>query len=152
MKEDQIKDLKDVWEGFQKACDEQNKFLHIISISKEQFLKDQDKLIPIFTGVLPRSIKPDDNSNVYKSILSLNELINIPSIDNLRNILANDLDEVKEEPYIKKNKLNLLQEALPKQDLKEFKELSKIIGQIMEINNLPKEDFKEEIKSFVRII
>ena len=41
-----------------------NKFLHIISISKEQFLKDQDKLIPIFTGVLPRSIKPDDNSNI----------------------------------------------------------------------------------------
>jgi len=51
LKEDQIKDLKEVWEGFQKACDEKNKFIHIISISKEQFLKDQDKLIPIFTGV-----------------------------------------------------------------------------------------------------
>ena len=150
LKEDQIKDLKEVWEGFQKACDEQNKFLHIISISKEQFLKDQDKLIPIFTGVLPRNIKPDDNSNVYKSILSLNELSNTPSIDNLRNILANDLDEVKEEPYIKKNKLNPLQEALPKQDQKEFKELSKCIGQIMRINNLPKEDFKKEIKSVVK--
>ena len=150
LKEDQIKDLKEVWEGFQKACDEQNKFLHIISISKEQFLKDQGKLIPIFTGVLPRSIKPDDNSSVYKSILSLNELNNTPSIDNLRNILANDLDEVKEEPYIKKNKLNPLQEALPKQDPKEFKELSKYIGQIMKINNLPKEDFKKEIKNIVK--
>ena len=150
LKEDQKKDLKEVWEGFQKACDEQNKFLHIISISKEEFLKDQGKLIPIFTGVLPRSIRPDDNSNVYKSILSINELSNTPSIDNLRNILANDLDEVKEEPYIKKNKLNPLQEALPKQDQKEFKELSKCIGQIMRINNLPKEDFKKEIKSIVK--
>ena len=150
LKEDQIKDLKEVWEGFQKACDEQNKFLHIISISKDQFLKDQDILIPIFTGVLPRSIKPDDNSNVYKPILSLNELSNTPSIDNLRNILANDLDEVKEEPYIKKVKLNPLQESLPKQDSKEFKELSKCIGQIMKINNLPKEEFKKEIKSIVK--
>ena len=150
LKEDQIKDLKEVWEGFQKACDEQNKFLHIISISQEQFLHDQDKLIPIFTGVLPRSIKPDDNSNVYKSILSLNELSNTPSIDNLRNILANDLDEVKEEPYIQKIKLNPLQEALPRHDPKEFKELSKYIGQIMRINNLPKEDFKKEIKNIVK--
>ena len=116
MKEDQIKDLKEIWEWFQNACDEHNKFLHIISISKEQFLKDQNKLIPIFASVLPRSIKPDDNSNIHKSVLSLNELTNTPSIDNLRTILANDLDELKEEPYIKKNKLNPLQEALPKQD------------------------------------
>jgi hypothetical protein len=39
---------------------------------------------------------------IYINLYYLNKLNYTPSFDNLRNILINDLDEVKEEPFIKK--------------------------------------------------
>ena len=65
-------------------------------------------------------------------------------------ILNNTFRDIKEEPYIKKIKLPLLLEPVPKIDKIEFKEISNNIGSIIKIQNQINNDIKMIFRNFIK--
>ena len=65
-------------------------------------------------------------------------------------ITDESIREIKEEPYIKKIKLPQQQEAVPKLNQKEFKEISWNIGSILKIQTPIKENKKNAIRTFMK--
>jgi len=58
---------------------------------------------------------------------------------------------MREEPFIKKVKVAQQQEAAPKINKKEFKEISKNIGSILKIKNQIADEEKSEIRNFMKL-
>ena len=96
-------------------------------------------------SVLRRYKDKDNNCKTEKIFFDINalQMQNI-ELDELKdNVLSNfekmisdnALRDIKEDPYIKKIKLPSLQEADPRVDKKQFKEISKNISSIIKVQN-----------------
>ena len=135
-------------------------------MSKEKlYIQDKNNLeineqnvmayIKSIINVLRRIKEKDNNSKTEKPIFEVNELNNIPLNKNLTNfgtmITDNSLKEIKEEPFIKKIKLPHIQEAVPKLNQNEIKEISKNIGSILKVKNPINNDEKAEIETFMKL-
>ena len=81
-------------------------------------------------NVLRRYKEKDNNDKTEKGIFEIPECNNIPLNTNLEKlgkmITDESIREIKEEPYIKKNKLPQQQEAVPKLNQKNLKKSQEI--------------------------
>ena len=158
--------LTQFWEKFSKYCKDNRLPVELIEMSKEKmYIQDKNNLeineqnimiyIKSIINVLRRIKQKDNNEKTEKSIFEVKELKNIPLEKNLTNFGAmigdNSLKEIREEPYVKKIKLPQIQEAVPKLNQKEFKEISKNIGSILKVQNPINNDEKSAIKSFMKL-
>ena len=140
--------------------------IEIIEMSKEKlYIQDKNILeinekyvedyIKSIINVLRRYKKDNNNIKTEKSIYEIAELKNVPIDKNLADfevmIKDNSLKEIREEPFIKKIKLPLIQETAPKLSKEEFKEISKNIGSILKVQNPISNEETIEIKKFMKI-
>ena len=166
IKKEQSEFLTNFWDKFGKYCKSNNLLVELIEMSKEKLYIINNNVIEIneeniisyikaILNVLRRYKDKDNNDKTEKAIFEVQELNNIPLDDNLTNLgkmISDDtLKEIREEPYIKKIKLPQQQEAPPKINKKEFKEISKNIGTILRIQNQLDDKVKHEIRTFMKL-
>ena len=148
IKPEQSKFLTEFWENFGKKCQLEKLPVEIIEMYKDKLYIRKNNIYEINENNVMLYIKKilsilriykdkDNNSKTEKSIFEVNSLPQIQNFseDELENnlftnfekmISDNNLRDIKEEPYIKKNKLPSLQEAAPKMDKKNIKNFQKI--------------------------
>ena len=158
--------LTEFWNKFGSFC-KSNKFqVEMVEMTKERLYIQKpnsyeineeylQNYIKAILNVLRRYKDKDNNNNIEKALFETKKLNNIPSKDNLKNleniITDNSLRDIKEEPFIKKIKLPQIQEAVPKMNKNEIKEISKNIGSIMKVVDSINNDEKNEIKNFMKL-
>ena len=172
IKPEQSKFLSEFWDKFGKKCKLENLPVELIEMSKEKLYIIKKNVYEInennimgytkqIINILRRYKDKDNNNKTEKSLFEVNSL---PQIQNLsledpeNNMLSNfvkmiadnTLRDIREEPYIKKIKLPLLQEAVPKINKKEFKEISKNIGSILKVQNPINNDIKNKFRNFIK--
>ena len=166
IKEDHSQFLTEFWNKFCSFC-KSNKFqVEMIEMSKEKLYIQKgnsyeineeylQNYIKAILNVLRRYKDKDNNNNTEKALFETKKLNNIPSKENLKNleniITDNSLRDIKEEPFIKKIKLPQIQEAVPKMNKNEIKEISKNIGSIMKVVEPINNEEKNEIKNFMKL-
>ena len=168
IKEEQSQFLTKFWDKFSRFCKaEENKLpVELIEMSKEKLYTQNKDIFEIneeyinlyiksILNVLRRYKDKDNNNKIEKSYFEIKELNNIPSKENLKNLgnilIDNSFREIKEEPYTKKIKMPLIQEAIPKLGQNEIKEISKNIGSTMKVSNSINNDDKNEIRTFMKL-
>ena len=164
IKEEQSQFLTDFWDKFSNFCKTNQIQVELIEMSKEKlFIQNKNTFeineeylkiyIKSILNVLRRTNDNDNKNKIEKSHFEIKELNNIPSKDYLKNLgnilIDNPLRELKEEPYTKKIKMPLIQEAVPKLGQNEVKEISKNIGSIIRVSNINNDD-KNEIRTFMK--
>ena len=158
--------LTKFWKKFQNYCTENKLPVQIIEMSKENMFNINSNIIEIneekvmeynkaIIGVLRRYKENNNNDNTEKALFEIEKLDNIPSGNSLINLeksVSDDtLREMREEPFIKKVKLVQQQEAPPKVNREEFKEISKNIGSIIKIKKQIKDEDKSEVRNFMKL-
>ena len=171
IKKEQSEYLTQFWEKFGKKCQTEKIPVELIEMTKEKlYIKTgnafdiNEENINVYVkkilSVLRRYKDKDNNSKTEKAFFDINELqiqsielkeLNDNVLSNFGKMISdNTLRDIKEEPYIKKIKLPSLQEAVPKVDKKEFKEISKNIGSIIKVQNQINNDIKTTFRQFIR--
>ena len=166
IKEEQSNFLTDFWDKFGRFCKTNKLAVELIEMGKEKLYIQNKNIFGIneeyiklyiksILNVLRRTKYNNNNNIIEKSIFEIKELNNIPSKDNLKNLgnilMDNSLSEIKEEPFTKKIKMPLIQEAVPKLGQSEAKEISKNIGSILKVSNEINKDNKNEIRTFMKL-
>ena len=165
IKEEQSEFLTKFWDKFSKYCKSNDLLVEVVEMSKEKLYINNNinlineenvhNYIKSLLNVLRRYKEKDNNDKTEKGIFEISECNNIPLNVNLENlgkmITDESIREIKEEPYIKKIKLPQQQEAVPKLNQKEFKEISRNIGSILKIQTPIKDDEKNEIRTFMKL-
>ena len=164
IKKEQSEFLTDFWGKFKQYCKENNLLVELTEMYMEKLYnknyseineENVKEYIISMVSVLRRLKESDHNEKTEKAVFEIDELNNIPLNENLENlgkmILDNSLRQLKEDPYLKKIKLNQFKEPIQKLNQKESKEISKNIGSIMKIKNPIKEEENLQIRQFMRI-
>lgn len=167
IKKDASDFLTNYWNKFGQYCKENQLPVELIEMSKEKLYKisnnniieiNEDNIVDYnkaVINILRRYKDYDNNAKTEKALFEIDKLNSLPLGNNLMNlgkIVSDDtFREMREEPFIKKIKLNKQQEAAPKLNKKEFKEISKNIGSILKIKNGIKDEEKSEIRNFMKL-
>ena len=166
IKDEHSQFLTEFWNKFGSFCKSNNFQVEMIEMDKERlYIKKENSYeineeylknyIKAILNVLRRYKDKDNNNNTEKALFETKKLNNIPSKDNFKNleniITDNSLRDIKEEPFIKKIKLPQIQEAVPKMNKYEIKEISKNIGSIMKVVDSINNEEKNEIKDFMKL-
>lgn len=162
IKDEHSKKLTKFWEEFGKFF--QNSNVQYIEMYKEKIYTSKDekyeilkdnlkKYYEVIIKSLIRKTKNENKEPTKESKFEIDKLEKIQLIenfDNLNNILsnANKYLKVNEEPYIDKIKLEQIQETAKKLSPKEFKEITKNLGSILNVINPVKIDISDFMKTF----